>query len=299
MAPVTRADRSGFDGTAASLWRDAGRRFARNRLAMSGCVGVVILVLLAIFAPWIAPSHYAKPHYDAVWQFPSPKWPMGTDGLGRDFLSRVIYGSRVSITVGVVVQLVAFAVGVPFGAIAGLYGGKADYLLMRVVDIASAFPRLLFAILLMTLLGSGLSNILIAIAVTSWIEVARLTRGQILSLREKEFIAAAVCLGAGSRRIVMRHLLPNCLTPLIVSLTLGIPRVIFTEAGLSFLGLGVNPPEPSWGLMVGESVAYIRYYWYMALFPAMMIGITMLAFTLTGDGLRDALDPQAQRLTRA
>lgn len=299
MAPVTRADRSGFDGTAASLWRDAGRRFARNRLAMSGCVGVVILMLMAIFAPWIAPSHYAKPHYDAVWQFPSPKWPMGTDGLGRDFLSRVIYGSRVSITVGVVVQLVAFAVGVPFGAIAGLYGGKADYLLMRVVDIASAFPRLLFAILLMTLLGSGLSNILIAIAVTSWIEVARLTRGQILSLREKEFIAAAVCLGAGSRRIVMRHLLPNCLTPLIVSLTLGIPRVIFTEAGLSFLGLGVNPPEPSWGQMVGESVAYIRYYWYMALFPAMMIGITMLAFTLTGDGLRDALDPQSQRLTRA
>ncbi len=299
MAPVTRADWSGFDGTAASLWRDAGRRFARNRLAMSGCVGVVILMLVAIFAPWIAPSHYAKPHYDAVWQFPSPKWPMGTDGLGRDFLSRVIYGSRVSITVGVVVQLVAFAVGVPFGAIAGLYGGKADYLLMRVVDIASAFPRLLFAILLMTLLGSGLSNILIAIAVTSWIEVARLTRGQILSLREKEFIAAAVCLGAGSRRIVMRHLLPNCLTSLIVSLTLGIPRVIFTEAGLSFLGLGVNPPEPSWGQMVGESVAYIRYYWYMALFPAMMIGITMLAFTLTGDGLRDALDPQSQRLTRA
>jgi ABC-type dipeptide/oligopeptide/nickel transport system permease subunit len=258
---------------------------------MAGLVGVVGLVLMATFAPWIAPYPYAKPHYDAVWQFPSRNWPMGTDGLGRDFLSRVIYGARVSITVGVVVQLVAFAVGVPFGAIAGLYGGVADYLLMRVVDIASAFPRLLFAILLMTLLGSGLSNILIAIAVTSWIEVARLTRGQILSLREKEFIAAAVCLGAGSRRIVIRHLLPSCLTPLIVSLTLGIPRVIFTEAGLSFLGLGVNPPEPSWGQMVGESVAYIRYYWYMALFPAMMIGITMLAFTLTGDGLRDALDP--------
>jgi len=291
MAVVTIADRSRIERAAASLWRDAARRFTRNRLAMAGFVGVVGLVLMATFAPWIAPYHYAKPHYESVWQFPNPSWPMGTDGLGRDFLSRVIYGSRISITVGVVVQLVAFAVGVPLGAIAGLYGGMADYLLMRVVDIASAFPRLLFAILLMALLGSGLSNILIAIAVTSWIEVARLTRGQILSLREKEFIAAAVCLGAGSRRIVMRHLLPNCLTPLIVSLTLGIPRVIFTEAGLSFLGLGVNPPEPSWGQMVGESVAYIRYYWYMALFPAMMIGITMLAFTLTGDGLRDALDP--------
>ena len=291
MAAVAMAGQTRPERAAASLWRDAARRFARNKLAMAGLVGVVGLVLMATFAPWVAPYHYAKPHYDAVWQFPSLRWPMGTDGLGRDFLSRVIYGSRVSITVGVVVQLVAFFVGMPLGAIAGLYGGKADYLLMRVVDIASAFPRLLFAILLMTLLGSGLSNILIAIAVTSWIEVARLTRGQILSLREKEFISAAVCLGAGSRRIVVRHLLPNCLTPLIVSLTLGIPRVIFTEAGLSFLGLGVNPPEPSWGQMVGESVAYIRYYWHMALFPAIMIGVTMLAFTLTGDGLRDALDP--------
>jgi ABC-type dipeptide/oligopeptide/nickel transport system permease subunit len=292
MAAVAMAGQTRPERAAASLWRDAARRFARNKLAMAGLVGVVGLVLMATFAPWVAPYHYAKPHYDAVWQFPSLRWPMGTDGLGRDFLSRVIYGSRVSITVGVVVQLVAFFVGMPLGAIAGLYGGKADYLLMRVVDIAPAFPRLLFAILLMTLLGSGLSNILIAIAVTSWIEVARLTRGQILSLREKEFISAAVCLGAGSRRIVVRHLLPNCLTPLIVSLTLGIPRVIFTEAGLSFLGLGVNPPEPSWGQMVGESLAYIRYYWYMALFPAMMIGITMLAFTLSGDGLRDALDPR-------
>jgi ABC-type dipeptide/oligopeptide/nickel transport system permease subunit len=259
---------------------------------MAGLVGVVGLVLMATFAPLLAPHHYAKPHYDAVWQFPSARWPMGTDGLGRDFLSRIIYGSRVSITVGVFVQLVAFVVGMPFGAIAGLYGGTIDYLLMRVVDIASAFPRLLFAILVMTLLGSGLSNILIAIAVTSWIEVARLTRGQILSLREKEFVAAGICLGAGSPSIVMRHLLPNCLTPLIVSLTVGIPRVIFTEAGLSFLGLGVNPPEPSWGQMVGESVAYIRYYWYLALFPALMIALTMLAFTLTGDGLRDALDPR-------
>ncbi len=292
MPAVTMAARSEAGRAAAGLWRDAARRFARNRLAMAGLVGAAGLVLMAIFAPWIAPYPYAQTHYDAVWQFPSLRWPMGTDALGRDFLSRIIYGARVSITVGVLVQLAAFFVGVPLGAVAGLYGAGVDFFLMRFVDIAAAFPRLLFAILIMALLGSGLSNILIAIAVTSWIEVARLTRGQILSLREKEFIAAAVCLGAGSRRIVLQHLLPNCLTPLIVSLTLGIPRVIFTEAGLSFLGLGVNPPEPSWGQMVGESVAYIRYYWYMALFPAMMIAITMLAFTLTGDGLRDALDPR-------
>lgn len=291
MAAVARAGQTRIKRAPTSLWRDAARRFFRNKLAMLGLAGVVGLVLMAVFAPQIAPYHYAKPNYGTVWQFPDPKFPMGTDGLGRDLLSRIIYGARISITVGVVVQLVAFVVGVPIGAIAGLYGGKVDYLLMRVVDIASAFPRLLFAILIMTLLGSGLSNILIAIAITSWIEVARLMRGQILFLREKDFVTAAVCLGAGARRIVLSHLLPNCLTPLTVSLTLGIPRVIFTEAGLSFLGLGVNPPEPSWGQMVGESVAYIRYYWYMALFPAVMIGLTMLAFTLTGDGLRDALDP--------
>ncbi len=291
MAAGTMAGQSRIERAPTSLWRDAARRFGRNRLAVAGLAGVIGLVGMAIFAPQIAPYHYAKANYSAVWQFPNSSFPMGTDGMGRDLLSRIIYGARVSITVGVVAQLLAFAVGVPFGAISGLYGGKVDYLMMRVVDIASAFPRLLFAILIMTLLGSGLSNILIAIAVTGWIEVARLTRGQILSLREKEFVTAAVCLGGGARRIVTAHLLPNCLTPLTVSLTLGIPRVIFTEAGLSFLGLGVNPPVPSWGLMVGESIAYIRYYWYMALFPAVMIGLTMLAFTLTGDGLRDALDP--------
>ena len=291
MAAGTMVGRPRIERKQSSLWRDAARRFARNKMAMAGFIGVLLLVGMTIFAPQIAPYHYTKANYSAAWQFPSLQWPMGTDGMGRDMLSRIIYGSRVSITVGVVAQLLAFAIGVPFGAIAGLYGGKVDYLMMRLVDIASAFPRLLFAILIMTLLGSGLSNILVAIAITGWIEVARLTRGQILSLREKDFITAAVCLGANARRIVVSHLLPNCLTPLTVSLTLGIPRVIFTEAGLSFLGLGVNPPEPSWGLMVGESIAYIRYYWYMALFPAIMIGLTMLAFTLTGDGLRDALDP--------
>ncbi|MCL4464791.1 MAG: ABC transporter permease [Chloroflexi bacterium] len=293
MAAGAIAGGTRIERAPSSLWRDAARRFARNKLAMAGLVGVIGLVGMAIFAPQIAPYHYAKANYSAAWQFPNPAFPMGTDGMGRDFLSRIIYGARVSITVGVFAQLLAFAIGVPFGAISGLYGGKVDYFMMRVVDVAAAFPRLLFAILIMTLLGSGLSNILIAIAVTGWIEVARLTRGQILSLREKDFIMAAVCLGADGRRIVTSHLLPNCLTPLTVSLTLGIPRVIFTEAGLSFLGLGVNPPDPSWGQMVGESIAYIRFYWYLALFPAVMIGLTMLAFTLMGDGLRDALDPSA------
>jgi oligopeptide transport system permease protein len=273
------------------LWRDAVWRFRRNPLAVIGLVGVVALSLLAIFAPVLAPHHYAETNYEVAWQSPSWDYPFGTDGIGRDIFSRVIYGSRISMMVGVVAQAIALAIGLPLGIVAGYRGGVFDFAVTRVVDVMAAFPRLLFVILVMALLGSGLTNIFIAIGLTGWIGVCRLARAQVLSLKQKEFVLAGRAAGAPDRRLIMSYLLPNAIGPIITFVTLGIPEAIFTEAGLSFIGFGVNPPTASWGQMVGESVAYLRSYWHLATFPAAMIALTMLSFTLAGDGLRDALDP--------
>jgi len=182
-------------------------------------------------------------------------------------------------------------IGIPIGALAGWYGGKVDYVLMRIVDVMSAFPTLLFAILMLSVLGGGLVNVLIAMAVTRWISIARLVRGQFLTLREKDFVAASQVIGSSPLRIMMRDLLPNALSPLIVDLSLGIPEAIVGEAGLSFLGIGVNAPMPSWGKMLNESLSSLTTHWYLSVFPALMIALTMYAFTLLGDGIRDALDP--------
>jgi len=207
-------------------------------------------------------------------------------------LSRMIYGARVSMTVGVVAECIVLAIGVPLGALAGYYGGRLDMLLMRFVDVMYAFPRLLFVIMIMSMLGRGLLNIFIAIGLTGWVRVARLTRAQMLSLKEREFCEAARAAGASNLAIMVRHLLPNALTPIIISLTFGIPEAIFTEAALSFIGVGISPPTPSWGQMVGENQQYIRSYWHLCVFPAVGIATIMLAFTFLGDGLRDALDPK-------
>jgi ABC-type dipeptide/oligopeptide/nickel transport system permease subunit len=210
-------------------------------------------------------------------------------------LSRLIYGARISMIVGLGSQVLVLLIGVPLGAIAGYYGGKVDLVLMRLVDVMYAFPTLLFVILLMTLLGSGMKNIFIAIGLTSWVTICRLTRAQFLSLRQKDFVMAAESTGATSARLIWRHLLPNALTPIIVAITFGVPTAIFTEAALSFIGVGISPPTPTWGGMVGESQQYLRSYWYMATFPALAIGLTMLSFSFLGDGLRDALDPRMKQ----
>ncbi len=276
----------------ASLWGDALRRLVRNRLAMFGLAVIAFFSFLAIFAPVVAPHDYAEQFWDHIAEYPSAQFPLGTDLNGRDMLSRMIYGARVSMTVGLVAQFIVVLIGVPIGAIAGYYGGKLDTAIMRFVDIMYAFPTLLFVILIMTMLGKGLFNIFIAIGLVGWVTLSRLVRAQVLSLREKEFVKAARTMGASTGRIIMRHLLPNALTPIIVAVTFGIPQAIFTEAALSFIGVGINPPTPSWGQMVGEYQQYIRSYWHMSLFPALAIGLLMLAFTFFGDGLRDALDPR-------
>lgn len=278
-----------------NLWRDAWIRLLRNKLAVFGLIVIVFFLFLAIFADVVAPYAYDKQQLAKANQFPNREFWLGTDPLGRDLLSRLIYGARVSMIVGLGSQVLVLLIGVPLGAIAGYYGGKVDLVLMRFVDVMYAFPTLLFVILLMTLLGSGMKNIFIAIGLTSWVTICRLTRAQFLSLRQKDFIMAAESTGATSVRLIWRHLLPNALTPIIVAITFGVPTAIFTEAALSFIGVGISPPTPTWGAMVGESQQYLRSYWYMATFPALAIGLTMLSFSFLGDGLRDALDPRMKQ----
>jgi oligopeptide transport system permease protein len=289
------------------IYRDAARRFIRNRLAILGLVLTTVVLVMAVFAddwfialflgrepkPLIARTTYDKSFFGPVGAFPSTEYWMGTDLIGRDLFSRIIYGARVSLSIGILAQLLAFTIGIPLGALAGWKGGRVDFVVMRIVDIMSAIPTLLFAYLIMARLGPGFWNVMLAIGITSWIGICRLTRAQFLALREKEFVEASQMIGAGGWRIIRFHLLPNALAPIIVALTLGIPIAIFAEASLSFLGVGINPPRPSWGQMLGrDGVTNMTFYWHLALFPAIMIAITMLGFTLMGDGLRDALDPQ-------
>jgi ABC-type dipeptide/oligopeptide/nickel transport system permease subunit len=261
-------------------------------LAVAGGVVVVGLCLVAILADVLAPLPYTKTNFGRLNEAPSRDHPLGTDQVGRDLLSRMIYGARVSMLVGLGAQLIVVLIGVPIGALSGALGGRVDLVLMRFVDVMYAFPNLLFVILVMSMLGAGLMNIFIAIGLTGWVGIARQTRGQVLAIREKEFVEGARALGSGFGRVLLRHVLPNALTPIVVAVTFGIPQAIFTEAALSFIGVGINPPTPSWGQMVGEGQQYLRTYWHLCVFPSIAIGLTMLSFTFLGDGVRDALDPK-------
>jgi ABC-type dipeptide/oligopeptide/nickel transport system permease subunit len=274
-----------------TLWQDARRSFSKNRLAIIGLVVVGIFMVMAVFANILAPFSYYHSDLAANLQFPSLAHPFGTDPIGRDELSLIIFGARTSLLVGFSVQLIAFGIGLPLGALAGMRGGWFDFVITRLLEVMTAFPGFLFAIFLMSLLGTGMLNVILAIGATSWIEVCRLTRGQFLALREREFVVAARSYGADDGRVILRHLLPHAVPSLLIMLALGIPNAIFAEAGLSFLGVGINDPIPSWGKMVSDSLGYIRVYWYMGLFPTLTIALAMLSFNFVGDGLRDALDP--------
>lgn len=264
---------------------------------MLGLVLVLLIVFTAIFADVLAPYPYDKADFSKVLQRPfvDPQHILGGDEVGRDFLSRLIYGARTSLTVGLCVASLGFFIGMPLGALAGYRGGTFDFIFLRVIEVMTAFPALLFSIFLITIWGGGLEKVLVVLSITAWINVARLSRAQFLTLREKEFIGAAYVVGASEGRIIFRHILPNAMSPLLVALSFAIPGAIFAEASLSFLGLGVNDPLPSWGKMVGVSGAYARVYWHVALFPTLLIALTMLGFSFLGDGLRDALDPWLSR----
>jgi len=268
------------------------RRFRKQKLAMVGLVIVTILAIAGFGAPILAPTSYQSANLMEANQFPSREHWMGTDTIGHDFLSRVMYGTRTSLIVGLAAVAVSFMIGIPLGLIAGLRGGAWDFAIMRLVEIMTAFPGLLFAIFLMTITGPGLGNIVLVIGATSWLTLCRLMRAQLLSLREQEFVTAARSLGASETSIAVKHLLPNAIAPIIIAITLSIPSAIFAEAGLSFLGIGINEPTPSLGKMIADSAQYVRVYWHLGLFPTMSIALIMLGFSFVGDGLRDALDPR-------
>lgn len=295
------------------LWGDAFRRLLRNRLAIVGGLFVIFLALLASIGPMVTPFDYRAQHtQEVISNNNRPLTPMqqvegldhvhilGTDNLGRDMLSRLMDGARISMMVALVVQAVVLFIGIPVGAAAAWFGGRIDTFLMRITDVVYAYPDLLFIILLgvafrETFFGKALDGLLlvfVAIGLTSWVTMARLVRGQLLSLKETEFVEAAKAIGVSDRRIVTRHLLPNALGPIIVAVTLGIPAAILAEATLAFIGIGVQAPRASWGSLVADGQAYLRSFPHMVLFPAIVIALALISFTFLGDGLRDALDPK-------
>lgn len=269
-------------------------RFTRNKLAVISLIFIVLEILVAIFANQISPYDPYVGDYGAIFSKPSARHLLGTDDIGRDVLSRLIFGSRISLAIGILSQLVVVTIGLPIGALAGLVGGWVDYLLQRIIDILSSIPTYFLYILLILALGSGFMNIVIAMSLTGWIGIARLVRGQVLSLKETDYVRAARAMGAGTRYIVAKHLVRNSMTPVIVSMTLGVPGAMFAEAGLSWLGIGISPPTPSWGQMIGLYQQYIATSWHLTVFPALLLAITMLSWIFVGDGLRDAMDPSIQ-----
>jgi oligopeptide transport system permease protein len=269
----------------------AWRRLLRNRTGIISLVMIALTLLVALLAPIIAPYDPLIGDFTAVLQPASSQYLLGTDELGRDVLSRILYGARISMAVGLFSQLAVVVIGIPIGAIAGLRGGWIDYVLMRVIDIMSSLPSLLFYILLMIALGRGLLNIVLAMAITGWIGIARLVRGQVLSLKATDYVRAATAMGAGNGWIIAKHLVRNSLSPVFVSVTLGVPGAIFAEAGLSLLGLGIPPPTPSWGQMIGEGSRYFRTHPHLILYPSIALTFTILFWMLLGEALQKALDP--------
>ena len=273
------------------LWF-AWRRFLSNKAAVVGGFVLAILILMALFAPLITPVNpEAQLYLTEALAFPSSQHWFGIDNLGRDFYSRIVYGARVSLTIGFTAALFSVLVGIPLGALAGYFGGRIDWIVMRIIEIFSVVPPLLAALLLGALTRGGYGTIVFIAALFGWVQVCLLVRAQVKSFREKEFVRAAQALGASPWYIIRRHLIPNSISPIIIGFVLSIPLAMMLEASLSFLGVGVPPPTPTWGQMINEGIDFMFFYWHLAVFPTAALAITVLATTLFGDGLRDALDP--------
>jgi oligopeptide transport system permease protein len=300
VAPIAQAVDWEVAEQQIGLWQDAWARFRRNPLAVAGAVLVIFLVLVAFLSPLLVhlgiiinPIKQEVEHIEASpGQFGHP---FGTDELGRDTLSRLMYGSRISLSVGILVQGIILPIGLAIGLAAGYFGGRIDNLLMRITDIWYAFPDLIFVLVLVSVFGPSLLSIFGAIALVNWVNLARLVRGQVLAIKEKEYIEAARSSGSPPIKLILKHLLPNALGPIIVTVVFGIPQAIFLEAALSFLGVGIQPPTPTWGQMVFDGYEAIYANPTSVVFPALAIGFTLLAFSFIGDGLRDALDPRMRR----
>lgn len=287
LAPFTRA-------TGRSLWRDARARLLRNRAAMVSLVVLALIALAAIVAPSLSPNPFNEVYWDRIAAPPDPAnqhW-FGTDGNGRDLFVRTLYGTRVSLAVGVIATLVSLVIGVAWGAVAGWAGGLVDEVMMRIVDILYSLPFLFFVIILMVILGRNMILLFIAVGAVEWLTMARIVRGQTLAVKKREFIEAARAAGVPGWLIVLRHVVPNVMGPVVVFVTLTVPEVIITESFLSFLGLGVQEPYTSWGILIAEGAKNMETAWWMLVFPAAFLAVTLFCFNFLGDGLRDALDPR-------
>lgn len=278
-----------------TYFKDAWRRLKQNKIAISSLILLALILLMAIFAPLFSQYDYSSQDMFAVNQWPSAEHWFGTDSLGRDLFVRCWSGAQVSLFIAFVSTMVNVLIGIVYGGISGYFGGRVDMVMMRLVEIIYSVPDLLWVILLMVVMGPGLHTIIIAISITGWGSMARIVRGQVLQLKQSEYVMAARTLGAGGGRIIRKHLIPNTMGPIIIELTFSIPSAIFTEATLSYLSLGVPVPLASWGTLANEGARVLQLMPYQILFPALLLSLTMLGFNLLGDGLRDALDPKLRR----
>ncbi len=275
-----------------SLWQDAIRRLIQNRAAMIGGITILVLIILAVFAPWIAPYSYSYQNLDIGASPPSAEHLLGTDVLGRDLLSRLLYGARISLLVGFVATGVALVIGVSWGIIAGYFGGRIDSVMMRIVDVLYGLPFIIFIILLMVIFGRNIWLLFAAIGAVEWLTMARIVRAQVIGLKNQEFVQAAQVMGVSNFSMFRRHILPNILGPIAVYATLTIPQVMLLEAFLSFLGLGIQPPMSSWGTLIRYGVESMEEHYWLLIYPGLTFTITLFALNFFGDGLRDALDPK-------
>ncbi|MDH3991371.1 MAG: ABC transporter permease [Gammaproteobacteria bacterium] len=278
-----------------SLWHDAWLRLRRNRLALFGLGILVLFITIALLTPWIAPYGYAEQNLDLGASGPSAAHWLGTDIFGRDLLTQIMYGGRISLAVGFIATAVALLIGVTWGAVAGYVGGRVDAVMMRLVDILYALPFMIFIVLLMVVFGRNLLLLFLAIGAVEWLTMARIMRSQVQTLRQQEFVEAAVSLGLSPSTIIRRHVIPNALGPIIVYTTLTIPSVMLLEAFLSFLGLGIQPPQTSWGLLISYGAETMEEYPWLLLFPGLALTLTLFSLNFLGDGLRDALDVRGSR----
>lgn len=278
-----------------SLWQDAWRRLKKNRMALFGLAVLTFFIIIALLTPWIAPYSYEAQNLELGATPPSAEHWLGTDIFGRDLMTQIMYGGRVSLAVGFVATAVALLIGVTWGAIAGYAGGKVDAVMMRLVDILYALPFMIFIVLLMVVFGRNLLLLFLAIGAVEWLTMARIMRGQVQSLRQQEFVEAAISLGLGPAAIIRKHIIPNALGPVIVYTTLTIPGVMLLEAFLSFLGLGVQPPQTSWGLLISYGAETMEEFPWLLIFPGIALSLTLFSLNFLGDGLRDALDVRSSK----
>jgi len=275
-----------------NLWRDALQRLISNKLSLFGSIYILIIIFLALITPFIAPYDYAYQNLELGPSPPSPEHWLGTDTLGRDLLTRMMYGSRVSLMVGFLATIVALTIGVTWGTVAGFAGGKTDTIMMRIVDVLYGIPFIIFVILLMVIFGRNLILLFMAIGAVEWLTMARIVRSQVMSLSKQEFILAAEAMGVSKASIIYKHLIPNTIGPVIVYATLTVPQIMLLEAFLSFLGLGVQAPLSSWGLLIRDGAVSMEEYWWLLIFPSLAFSLTLFSLNFIGDGLRDALDPR-------